>query len=171
MKKKAGRAVAEPHKSANQNWYESALQVFWRKFEEGLVKDNANNPYKSKNKGGGGTIGHNARILVSDRKVKIVDIKCQDALVGDCIWQFEVVSVSTKGTQSFKPYIKLQHSREKAQWWEGREHTVAVDGKVVSWNCACWNFKKTKKPCKHILAGSLAMYERIEGTRSGRIKE
>lgn len=170
MKKKASKAVSEPYKSANQNWYENALQDFWRKFEKGMVEENANDPYKNKNKGKGLTRGENARILVKDRKVKITAIKCSDAQMGDCSWFFEVDSVSTKDTKSFRPHIKLQHSREKSQWFGSQEHNVAVDGKVVSWGCSCWDFKKTKKPCKHILAGSLAMYKRIQGTRSGRIK-
>ena len=66
MNKKAGnKAVSEPYKSANQTWYENALQEFWRKFERGMVEENANDPYKSKNKGKGLTRGENAKILVS----------------------------------------------------------------------------------------------------------
>lgn len=171
MDKKAGRAVAEPYKSANQDWYENALQEFWRKFERGMVEENANDPYKSKNKGKGLTRGENARILVGERKVQITKIVCSNTQMGDCSWIFKVDSVSTKGTDTFKPYIKLKHSREKSQYLQGQEHNVAVDGKVVSWGCTCWDFKKSKKPCKHILAGSLAMYKRIEGTRSGRLKK
>ena len=170
MDKKAGRAVGEPYKSANQTWYENSLQEFWRKFQKGMVVENANDPYKSRNKGKGLTRGENARILVGERKVKITGIRCTNAQMGDCSWFFEVQSVSTKGTDVFKPYIKLQHSREKSQYVQGVEHTVAVDGKVASWSCTCWDFRKSKKPCKHILAGSLAMYKRIEGTRSGRLK-
>lgn len=169
-KESANKPVLEPYKSANQTWYENALQDFWRKFQKGMVVENANDPYERKNKGKGLTRGENARILVNERKVKITGIKCSDAKMGDCTWFFKVDSVSTKGTDVFKPYIKLQHSREKSQWFGSQEHNVAVDGKVVSWGCTCWDFRKSKKPCKHILAGSLAMYNRIEGTRSGRIK-
>ena len=169
--KVASQVVGEPHRSANVNWYENALQDFWRLNEKANVIETGNEDYARPNVGGGSTRGQNAHNIIKNGKVIINKPKCKNVQLGDCVWTFTVISQGSKGSpQKFQPMIALKPTRTKNEWLNGQQHTVASVGEVVSWACQCNDYKFRKSVCKHILASSLALRLRVQGVKSGRIK-
>jgi hypothetical protein len=166
----AKKPVQEPYRTANARWYEDALQDFWHNNEKASVIDTGNEDYARNNVGGGKTRGENAHNIIKTGTVTIRNIKCTNALMGDCTWFFEVVSQGSKGSpEKFKPTLTLKHSQEKNRVYLGQNHTVATDGKVVAWKCQCSDFKYRKSVCKHILASTLAMWSRVQKVQGGKL--
>lgn len=161
-------AVPEPYKSANQWWYEDAINSFVKEFGGGMVDANSKQPYKRKNPGGGENREENANILIEERNIKITGIRCKNAQLGDCDWFFSVKSATSN--KRYTPMVSFESQQYTGRWHDGVKHKICTKGSVVKWKCTCTDFKVRKKPCKHIISSLKAVESRIEGTRSGRLK-
>lgn len=160
------RTVEEPYRSNNARWVGDALQVFWRDNKDAKVEEKANEDYSRVNPGGGSTRGENARNIINSGTVRITGVKnLGDPKTGHSQWFFDVISQGSKGSpEKFKPSITIQPKRS------GRADALMTEsGAVVKWECQCGDYRYRKNVCKHILAGSVAMWSRVRKVQSRKL--
>lgn len=163
----AKKPVQEPYRSNNARWIGDALQKFWRDNKDAQVEDKANENYRRQNPGGGSTRGENARNIIRTGTVKIKGVRNlgSSPLQGHSKWSFEVISQGSKGSaEKFYPTITLEPKRA------GRaDSNMTETGEVTQWECQCGDYKFRRNVCKHILAGSVAMWSRVKKVKGGRL--
>jgi len=157
MKKNA--ALEKHVRVNNARWYMEALWDFWLKHNGGEVQEQANKDYRVKNVGGGKTRGENAKIILEGEKgnIGLAGITNLDGNPnhGSAIWEANVTSQESGGR--YNPHLKVEAGRISRA-----NSDLTQNGSVTGWSCQCWDFKKHKKPCKHILALTLVLHARAK---------